>query len=426
MADSAPMIAAEERQETPEVMERKANTLVNYINKSKHIIVFTGAGISTSTGIPDFRGPEGVWTLRKQGRLRTSKAASTLQAIPSPTHMALVELQDRDILKYVVSQNCDGLHRRSGILPDRISELHGNSNLEHCKDCGKQYIRDFRAVSTFEKGIHDHRTGRKCALCGGILLDTIINFGEFLSAEPLQLARDHAKKADLCIALGSSLTIPPASEIPETVGKRKAANLVICNLQETPLDKSSSLRIFGKTDDLMERVMEKLSLPIPKFMVRRLLVIRIGSEAGRYSVKIEGVDVDGTPVTFLQSVKLENNRRVVRAEPFTINLRDELEIGTRLKLVLEFMGHYGEPNLELSHLYDDAGAALALYLLEYDPLLGQWTTTRQDPDKVPAASVQEVDSTAKGKEKAIPTEESGMPDNVKPSPATNATSDHEA
>ncbi|KAK7968988.1 hypothetical protein PG988_008061 [Apiospora saccharicola] len=406
MADSAPMFAAEERQETPEVIERKANTLVNYINKSKHVIVLTG--------IPDFRGPEGVWTLRRQGRLRTSKAASTLQAIPSPSHMALVELQDRGILKYVVSQNCDGLHRRSGILPDRISELHGNSNLEYCKDCGKQYIRDFRAVSTFEKSIHDHRTGRKCALCGGILLDTIINFGEFLSAEPLQLARDHGKKADL------------SSEIPETVGKRKAANLVICNLQETPLDKSSSLRIFGKTDDLMERVMEKLSLPIPKFMVRRLLVIRIGSEAGRYSVKIEGVDVDGTPVTFLQPVKLENNRRVVRAEPFTINLRDELEIGTRLKLVLEFMGHYGEPNLELSHLYDDAGAALALYLLEYDPLLGQWTTTRQDPDKVPAASVQEVDSTAKGKEKAVPTEEAGMPDNVKPSPATNATSDHEA
>ncbi|KAK7923421.1 hypothetical protein PG985_007492 [Apiospora marii] len=409
MADSAPMVAPEERQETSEVMERKANTLVNYINKSKHIIVFTGAGI------PDFRGPEGVWTLRKQGRLRTSKAASTLQAIPSPTHMALVELQNRGILKYVVSQNCDGLHRRSGILPAFASSIWLNRTKT-----------DFRAVSTFEKSIHDHRTGRKCALCGGILLDTIINFGEFLSAEPLELARDHAQKADLCIALGSSLTIPPASEIPETVGKRRAAKLVICNLQETPLDRSSSLRVFGKTDNLMERVMEKLSLPIPKFMVRRLLVIRIGSEAGRHSVTIEGVDVDGTPATFLQSVKLENNRRVVRAEPFTINLRDELEIGTRLKLVLEFMGHYGEPNLELSHLYDNAGAALALYLLEYDPLLGQWTTTQQDPANLPAVSVNEVDSTAKGKEKSIPTGEAGVPGNVKPSPATNAVIDLEA
>lgn len=285
---------------------------------------------------------------------------------------------------------------------------------------------DFRAVSTFAKSIHDHRTGRKCALCGGILLDTIINFGEFLSAEPLQLARDHAQKADLYIALGSSLTIPPASEIPETVGKRKAAKLVICNLQGTPLDNSSSLRIFGKTDNLMEDIMEKLSLPIPKFMVRRLLVIRIGSEAGRHSVKVEGVDVDGTPATFLQSVKLENNRRVVRAEPFIINLRGELEIGTQLQLVLEFMGHYGEPNLELSHLYDSAEAALALYLLEYDPLLGQWTTTKQDPAVLPTIPVREVDSTAKGKEKAIPTEEAGVPDSVKPSPAANAISDLEA
>ncbi|KAK8055590.1 NAD-dependent deacetylase sirtuin-7 [Apiospora rasikravindrae] len=401
MADSAPMIAPEERQEASEVMEQKAKTLVDYINKSKHIIVFTGAGISTSTGskpgIPDFRGPEGVWTLRKQGRLRTSKAASTLQAIPSSTHMALVELQNRGIVKYVVSQNCDGLHRRSGILPDRISELHGNSNLEYCKDCGKQYIRDFRAVSTFEKSIHDHRTGRKCALCGGILLDTIINFGEFLSAEPLQLARDHAQKADLCIALGSSLTVPPASEIPETVGKRKAAKLVICNLQETPFDKSSSLRIFGRTDDLMERVMEKLSLPIPKFMVRRLLVVRIGSEAERHCVKVEGVDVDGTPATFLQSVKLENNRRVVRAEPFTINLRDELEIGAQLSLVLEFMGHYGEPNLELSHSYDSADATHALYLLEYDPLTGQWTTTKQDPAVLPTVPVHRADLKGKGR-----------------------------
>ncbi|KAK6841269.1 hypothetical protein PG989_010176 [Apiospora arundinis] len=425
MADSAPMIAPEERQEAPGVMEQKAQTLVNYINKSKHIIVFTGAGISTSTGIPDFRGPEGVWTLRKQGRLRTSKTATTLQAVPSPTHMALVELQNRGILKYVVSQNCDGLHRKSGILPDRISELHGNSNREYCKDCGKDYIRDFRAVSTYEKSIHDHRTGRKCALCGGVLIDTIINFGESLPEDALQFARDHAEKADLCIALGSSLTVTPANEIPETVGKRKGAKLVICNLQTTPFDKSTSLRVFGKTDDLMERVMEKLSITIPTFMVRRLLVIRIGGETGRPSVKIEGVDVDGTPATFLQSVKLENNRRVVRTEPFTINLRDELETGAQLNLVLEFMGHYGEPNLELSHTYDDADGALALYLLEYNPLTGQWTTTRQDAANLPTPAIHEAQPKGKGRRKLVPTGEAGVSDNVKPSPAANAFSDLE-
>ena len=141
MADSAPKIAEKERFESSDEVDRKAQTLVNQIRKSKHFIAFTGAGVSTSAGIPDFRGPEGAWTLLKQGRQRTGKAVNTLQAIPTPTHMALVELQNRGILKYLVSQNCDGLHRRSGILPERIAELHGNSNREYCKDCGKEYIR---------------------------------------------------------------------------------------------------------------------------------------------------------------------------------------------------------------------------------------------------------------------------------------------
>ncbi|KAG7145215.1 NAD-dependent protein deacetylase SRT1 like [Verticillium longisporum] len=182
MANTAPKIAGLERIENPDVIDRKAETLVGHIRKAKHIIAFTGAGVSTSAGIPDFRGPDGAWTLRAQGRERTGKTTNTLQAIPTHTHMALVELQNQGILKYLVSQNCDGLHRRSGILPDRISELHGNSNLEYCRDCGKEYLRDFRAVSTYEKSIRDHRTGRRCASCHGVLLDTIINFGETLSA----------------------------------------------------------------------------------------------------------------------------------------------------------------------------------------------------------------------------------------------------
>jgi len=100
-----------------EDLEQKARQLADMIRQSKHFIVFTGAGISTSAGIPDFRGPEGAWTLQAQGRQCAAPTTSTLQAIPTATHMALVELQNRNILKYVVSQNCDGLHRRSGILP---------------------------------------------------------------------------------------------------------------------------------------------------------------------------------------------------------------------------------------------------------------------------------------------------------------------
>jgi NAD-dependent SIR2 family protein deacetylase len=106
-----------------------------------------------------------------------------------------------------------------------------------------------------------------------VLLDTIVNFGEFLPAEPLERAYANAKKADLCLVLGSSLTIPPASKIPETVGKRKNAKLAICNLQTTPLDNLSTLRVYSKADDLMIRVMEKLEIPIPQFILHRRLVV---------------------------------------------------------------------------------------------------------------------------------------------------------
>ncbi|KAL7628021.1 hypothetical protein AAE478_002217 [Parahypoxylon ruwenzoriense] len=355
MANTAPKVAPEERQEAPEVIERKAEALAKHIRKSKHLIVFTGAGISTSAGIPDFRGPEGIWTLRAQGRQRTDMV-NTLQAVPTPTHMALVELQNRGILKYLVSQNCDGLHRKSGILPV-----------------------NFRAVATYERTVHDHRTGRECARCGGVLLDSIINFGEYLPAQSLQLAHEHAEKADLCLVLGSSLTVSPANEVPGVVGRRRRAKLAICNLQDTPLDWLTDLRIYSRTDELMIRVMAKLDIPIPSFILRRRLIVRTESAGGgRHQLRVSGVDVDGTPVTFLRSVKLEYNRRVARSEPFIIHFRGDIEPGTQLRLELEFMGHYGEPNLDVWYEYvdGDEGDAQTLYLLEYNPQTGEWRTSK--------------------------------------------------
>ncbi|KAI0414687.1 NAD-dependent deacetylase sirtuin-7 [Xylaria grammica] len=340
----------------------------------------------TRIGIADFRGPNGVWTLRAQGK-QAQNRKNTLQAIPTPTHMALVELQNRGILKYLISQNCDGLHRRSGISPDTISELHGNSNREYCQDCGKEYIRDFRAVSTYEKSIHDHRTGRNCVICGGALLDTIINFGESLFEEPLQYAREHAAKADLCLVLGSSLTVSPSNEIPETVGQRRGAKLVICNLQSTPIDRLSDVRVFSKTDNLMSRVMAKLGLPISSFILRRRLTVQMETgEDKRQQLVVRGIDVDGTPATFLQSVRLDYNRRVVRSEPFVISLRSLPEPGTQMKLELEFMGHYSEPNLEVEYTYGGEGNTETHYLLEYNPSDGNWAVTQSEnprPDNRP-------------------------------------------
>ncbi|KAL2129626.1 hypothetical protein VTI74DRAFT_7507 [Chaetomium olivicolor] len=366
MAWTARKVPLPEVVEASDDIDQKARQLADLIRNSKHFIVFTGAGISTSAG---------------PGRQRTTAAVSPLQAIPTLTHMALVELQNRGLMKYLVSQNCDGLHRRSGILPDKISELHGNNNREYCKDCGKEYIRDFRAMAPYTTSVHDHRTGRKCTLCAGPLQDSIINFGEPLPERALSLAFEHANKADLCLVLGSSLTVSPANEIPEVVGsrRRRGTNLVICNLQNTPLNGMAKLRVHARTDELMGRVMRELRVEVPGFVLRRRLkvIVEDGAGEGRWRVAVEGVDVDGTPVSFLRAVRLVNGRRVVRQEPFVFDLRgarsgeDVMEV----KLELEFMGHYGEPNLQVTHEIGEAkvGAAV-VYLLEYNPDNGEWKT----------------------------------------------------
>lgn len=244
------------------------------------------------------------------------------------------------------------------------------------------HIPDFRAVATYEKNAHDHRTGRRCVSCDGVLLDSIVNFDEYLPVEPLENARANAKKADLCLVLGSSLTVPPANGIPEIVGLKKGAKLAICNLQNTFLDKLSDLRIHAKTDELMIKVMEKLNFPIPTFILHRRLVVEVEMKAGaRHQVKVYGLDVDGTPVSFLHSVKLEGERRAIRAEPFVVTLRDDVEVGMEFKLELEFMGHYGEPNLVITHEYNGEGDEKALYLLDYNPQTGEWKTRREAADE---------------------------------------------
>lgn len=114
---TAPATAEPEHLSPAPLVSSIASTLASLIRTSRHFIVYTGAGVSTSAGIPDFRGPEGAWTKRAQGKELVFDGNKTLTAVPTTTHMALVALQEKGWLKYVVSQNCDGLHRRSGILP---------------------------------------------------------------------------------------------------------------------------------------------------------------------------------------------------------------------------------------------------------------------------------------------------------------------
>ena len=144
---------------------------------------------------------------------------SIQKAYPSKTHMALVELMKKippksfwNHLKFVVSQNVDGLHRKSGIPASKISELHGNSNLEYCEKCERVYMRDMRC--RIETNVRLHRTGRKCRMpgCNGFLKDSAINFGEYLHPQIYSKGEQNCTQADVCLAMGSSMRV---SQLPE-------------------------------------------------------------------------------------------------------------------------------------------------------------------------------------------------------------------
>jgi len=199
--------------DSPQELDRKVTELAQLVLGARHMTAFTGAGISTSTGIRDFRsgyntvlatGP-GCWETQanqqkyaaamKEGKPIAAGSAAAAgapnaptktvrsevrSAYPSATHMAMVDLMERDHLKFIVSQNCDGLHLKSGIPACNIAELHGNTNVEYCEDCGQNYRRD-EAVRAANRR-KDHRTGRRCERhdCNGYLKDSGIAFGENL------------------------------------------------------------------------------------------------------------------------------------------------------------------------------------------------------------------------------------------------------
>lgn len=150
--------------------------------------------------------------------------------------------------------------------------------------------------------------------------------------------------------------------------------MVICNLQNTPLDEVADLRIYAKADDFMEKVMGKLGCPIPPFVLRRKLVVKgTVDEDGRFQMTVSGVDVDGTPVSFLRSVRCINNRRLVRSEPFKFHLRGSHHPREEIKLDLEFMGHYGEPSLEVAYQYTGKKTHEVSYSLDYNALTRIWS-----------------------------------------------------
>jgi mono-ADP-ribosyltransferase sirtuin 6 len=246
----------EEHFDDEEKVDAAARQVAQLLKKSKHAVIYTGAGISTSANIPDYRGPTGVWTLKDKG-LRPVNTISIEEAFPTYGHYAIRKLVDEKLVKYVVSTNVDGLHRRSGVDEQHIAELHGNCYREVCSVCEKEYLRGYDVTNTV-RNFTKHLTGRKCT-CGGPLKDTIIHFSENLPERELKLAIKHAESSDLAIVLGTSMRVQPACSLPSMAISNKG-DLVIVNLQITPYDDESEVRVFARTDLFLERVMKHLGM----------------------------------------------------------------------------------------------------------------------------------------------------------------------
>jgi len=382
--------------DSPEELKTKVSILAQMILCSNHFIAFTGAGISTSAGIPDFRsgvntilptGP-GAWEKLSTGFKPTKPLVKKpmLKALPTKTHMAFVQLEKSGFLKFLISQNVDGLHRRSGFPPDKLAELHGNTNIEQCQKCGKKYLRDYSTRNA--KEVHDHRTGRFCEdpNCLGELHDTIINFSkneiflckvkleESLPPVDLEISYEHAQMSDLCIVIGTSCRVAPASQIPEIVGKKKE-NLVIVNLQATPLDNLACLKINGMADKVIEMVMEELQLPIPDFMLYRHLSIFKQVDEKKKKILIKGIDSDKTPYSFLPKIQIMSKaiKKSLEKEPFFFIFKEEKEKAEPIELGLSFYGHYEEEDypmkIDLSKFQDNEEK---IFCLEFSPQIGKW------------------------------------------------------
>jgi NAD-dependent SIR2 family protein deacetylase len=212
-----------------------------------------------------------MWTNRDAGTsYDKSKYVETISsALPTLSHMALAELVHRGIVKSIISTNVDGLHMRSGVPFDKLAELHGNSYLETCNKCGHKYLRgnDILQYQTEDhRLVNRHWCGGKCEQpgCDGLLLDTIVAFGEFLPEDQLNFAQKQSNKGDFALVLGTTMMVQPACLLPGYIYKKPGGKMVICNLQKTSYDNQAALTIHGQTDDFIYLVMKELGIEIPR------------------------------------------------------------------------------------------------------------------------------------------------------------------
>jgi len=237
-----------------------ARKCAEQLRLAEHAVVYTGAGVSTSTGISDYRGPNGVWTSLATGRIPDDTFDYT-DATPSYAHMCIAKLIQSGYVKFCTSTNLDCLHCKSGLVPlENLAELHGNIYYERCSECDAELKRRFPIRRTQARF-----TGRFCD-CGGAFTDSGIDFGQSLPKRHLNLATQAAQMSDFSLVIGTSLRVRPASELPVMSTRIGTSNdpaqlrTCIVNSMETPLDGKAMIRSFGKADVFFSHLMTELGL----------------------------------------------------------------------------------------------------------------------------------------------------------------------
>jgi NAD-dependent deacetylase len=250
--------------------------VVDWILQSQHLVVFTGAGLSTESGIPDFRSPGGVWSRynpadfdfqnflaseasrEKYWQMATEMFASIRKARPNPAHLAIYALDRLGKLEVVITQNIDGLHEKAGHDADKIIELHGTALHVSCLNCGKRYDRE-----VIQKRIKQGIKAPRCDACQGPLKPATISFGQAMPERKTQEAYRRSAQSDLFLVIGSSLVVQPAASLP-LAAKGGGARLVIINRDPTPYDDLTDLVIHGQAGRILPGILERVKEGIKK------------------------------------------------------------------------------------------------------------------------------------------------------------------